>query len=267
MNEFSEYLNTLPSTPFNEAVREGYRVICESEEPNEMETIVEHPVFKQIVENFAKCGIKLDPLDPLSWDAEKFKFLAGIQHALVVGGGFDFDSLLSYGKFVDRRDGREYRTIRSNGLEWMAAPIDYFVRNVDEYERQGFATHTSNTSFYTYEGVGYVTPGGWRVPTEKEWSSILQLLGGNPDAIGLDMMRALGFDLKLDGYYTIDNNSRGSQYKTVNKHAGEYASLWCRDNSRRVDKPCMDIYSDHVEFTQILEYERLQLICVRNIKA
>ena len=100
------------------------------------------------------------------------------------------------GSFVDKRDGREYRTITVDGQTWMAQNLNYapasslgcfkgddkdcskYGRN---YTRADIADSTK--SFCGGNDVcdnplQGICPDGWRIPQQREWADLLNLLTG-----------------------------------------------------------------------------------------
>ncbi|MDR3000574.1 MAG: hypothetical protein LBU89_04845 [Fibromonadaceae bacterium] len=74
---------------------------------------------------------------------------------------------IKYSTFTDERDGRIYRTVRINKLEWMDEDLKYYYKGsdkpIDEFGRR-----------YTYHMTQLVMPSGWRLPKLHEWENSLK---------------------------------------------------------------------------------------------
>lgn len=83
----------------------------------------------------------------------------------------------NYGKMVDPRDGREYKTVEIGGKTWMAENLNYhiyevlgdevasgfcYANDVDKCEKYG--------RLYTEYALDKACPEGWRIPDEKDYS-------------------------------------------------------------------------------------------------
>ena len=79
------------------------------------------------------------------------------------------------GVMVDSRDGREYRTVRMAGLNWMAENLAY---KGSPYEMQKYA----GVSGFLYGGKKYtgnfvgdnICPDGWRLPSKSDFAELLE---------------------------------------------------------------------------------------------
>lgn len=102
--------------------------------------------------------------------------------------------------FTDPRDGRTYRTVELNGLVWLAENLNFDVgegcwfyeddpRNGEQYGR-----------LYTWEAAKRACPPGWRLPTDEEWSQLMDFFGGGKAAYeALIEGGKSGFNARLGG--------------------------------------------------------------------
>ncbi len=82
------------------------------------------------------------------------------------------------GSFTDSRDGKTYRTIRIGTQVWMAENLAYKTN-------EGcwtFGNDTSNVNkygyLYTWETARKICPTGWHLPSDDEWTVLVNYLGG-----------------------------------------------------------------------------------------
>lgn len=88
---------------------------------------------------------------------------------------------LKYNSFVDTRDYKIYWTVIINGQEWMAHNLDYEITNQSWYY-----DNLENNKLYgkLYSGkllqnsMNTICPEGWHIPSQQEWTNMLNTLGG-----------------------------------------------------------------------------------------
>ena len=124
---------------------------------------------------------------------------------------------ISYGKLVDERDGRIYRTVKIGDQTWMAENLNYadsskypsmlrknwcFENEIDSCENNGrlytwsaaidsvkLATDADAPQDCGYgktcflpDTVYGICPSGWHLPTTTEWNTLIENVGGAPAA-------------------------------------------------------------------------------------
>ena len=124
-----------------------------------------------------------------------------------------WDDYINYddGSFIDDRDGREYNWVKIGKQVWMSENLDigriiYVIDGkitdcsiekfcYDDKEencnKYGGLYTNQLIDFYTpYEGARSICPEGWHLPSENEWLSLVNYLGG-PEVAG-DAMKVAG---------------------------------------------------------------------------
>jgi uncharacterized protein (TIGR02145 family) len=94
--------------------------------------------------------------------------------------GFDevsisVDSLYTPGSFTDNRDGKTYKTVTLGTQTWMAENLNYetdtgsliYNDNPEPYGR-----------YYNWYTAMVICPEGWHLPSDGEWSTLIDFLGG-----------------------------------------------------------------------------------------
>ncbi|MCB9496899.1 MAG: hypothetical protein H6686_08460 [Fibrobacteria bacterium] len=113
--------------------------------------------------------------------------------------GIPWNDSVSYGRLVDSRDGRSYRTIQIGTQTWMAENLNYgragvcpsadgsivegSVDSCSKYGRLYMWAETmqgASPSNAIPSGVQGVCPDGWHVPSDAEWQSLEVALGMDP---------------------------------------------------------------------------------------
>lgn len=151
------------------------------------------------------------------------------------------------GSFVDERDGRTYRTVRIGDQVWMAENLDY-GRMVPGY-RDELAVgekwcYDNNEALgygglYTQETALASCPKGWHVPTDDEWRTLTQTLGGGALASlrlrsKTDWLHGCGND--VCGFSALPAGQRRVyDDRTVFSDAGLGAYFWLADARKQPD--------------------------------
>jgi len=89
---------------------------------------------------------------------------------------FPWNVRLDYGLLVDGRDGRHYKTIEIDSLEWLAENVKFVTDSSWCYDND-----TLNCNIYgrLYRGseAAKACPKGWHLPSAQEWRSLLGYVG------------------------------------------------------------------------------------------
>ena len=89
----------------------------------------------------------------------------------------------STGTFTDPRDDQTYTTIDIGSQTWFAVNLNYNTGNSWCYDNNG-----SNCDIYgrlyTWEAATSACPDGWHLPSDDEWTTLIDFLGGEDVAGG-----------------------------------------------------------------------------------
>jgi len=120
--------------------------------------------------------------------------------------------------FTDARDGKIYKTVTIGSQTWMAENLNY---NLDFSWCNGNSASNCKEfgRLYTWETAKVVCPGGWHLPSQSEFDTLLITVGGSgPNGFhALKEGGSSGFNALLGGW----RNSKG-QYGDL----GKYGHWW-----------------------------------------
>jgi len=113
-------------------------------------------------------------------------------------------------KFIDNRDGQEYKTVNAGNQVWMAENLNFETENSWSYgdKKKNSKQHGK---LYTWEAALSACPTGWHLPDAKEWQELIDFHGGDLKA---------GLALRIDGTTAFNADYSGFRSKD-----GEFLDL------------------------------------------
>ncbi len=140
----------------------------------------------------------------------------------------------------DSRDGKTYKTVKIDKQVWMAENLAYKASS----GCWAYDNDQSNVSKYGYlynwETAENVCPSGWHLPTDAEWTTLENYLGGR-DVAGGKMKSTIGWDspnksaTNSSGFSALpagDRNSEGESNYFSNTNAHFWSSTLYGDSER-----------------------------------
>jgi uncharacterized protein (TIGR02145 family) len=110
--------------------------------------------------------------------------------------------------FTDSRDGKTYKTVKIGSQTWMAENLNYSTSNSWCYDNNNSNCNTYGR-LYTWEAAKIACPAGWHLPTDNEWTKLIDFLGGQNGAGG--KMKQSG----TTNWWEPNNNATNSSGFTV----------------------------------------------------
>jgi len=96
-----------------------------------------------------------------------------------------FVAELESNTFTDPRDGKRYRTVKIGTQTWLAENLNYSGNNNNVGVYYGSGTTPGNAEpfpkagrLYTYAEALTVAPPGWHLPSDAEWDTLVNFIGG-----------------------------------------------------------------------------------------
>ena len=89
-----------------------------------------------------------------------------------------------YGDFIDVRDGKDYLTIEIGTQIWMAENLNYESETGSWVYENNELNAPVYGRLYNWETSQTVCPTGWHLPSNNEWSGLVDYLGGPANAGG-----------------------------------------------------------------------------------
>ena len=89
------------------------------------------------------------------------------------------------GTFTDARDGKVYKTVKIGTQTWMAENLAYKANNGCWAYNNNVENNAKKYGYlYNWEMAKNVCPSGWHLPTDAEWTTLTDYLGGDSIAGG-----------------------------------------------------------------------------------
>ena len=267
----------------------------------------EIPAFESVVENF-EYNVSKDTLDssansplsvPSSASSNDVPYSAPCYNECMDWSIPKEDYLnpdIKYGEMTDSRDGQVYKTVKIGNQVWMAQNLNYFTPDMSyraschggdslhcgvagrlytwavamdsiKSAKDGYACGDGKMCPFTenYQGI---CPDGWRLPTEKEWNTLLTTVGGkevagkvlksrvgwNNNGNGTDEFgfSALPAGDEFDGTGSYRNDGLGTSFWSVT----EYYSVGAQTLYLQ--------YNDVVKVSYDLKVRSLSIRCIEN---
>ncbi len=92
-------------------------------------------------------------------------------------GGSEFDA--SSNTLKDSRDGKTYKTVKIGNQVWMAENLDYETANSICGEMEYLTLYGC---LYSWDEAKTVCPGGWHLPSQSEWNTLIEFVGDSATA-------------------------------------------------------------------------------------
>lgn len=157
-------------------------------------------------------------------------FETNVNYTFFNGGPAEWDAYVrcvknkdvASGKFKDSRDGKYYKYAYIGNTRWMAENLNYGNDSLGMCFWDDDENCSEYGRFYTYEVARNICPDGWRLPTENDFTELVENVGGSTNAAvylrstewGGDLpgINAYGFSAKPTGLFrwgkTTDNFGR-----------------------------------------------------------
>lgn len=133
---------------------------------------------------------------------------------LVVSGLILVQTIFAQGTFTDTRDGKKYKTVKIGSQVWMAKNLEYAGPDGDIYGQL----------FYDWENAMLYCPDSWHLPSEDDWRTLAQAVGGTEIA-GQKLKARSGWE-KWDCEWTeIDDRGRTIKKSKCNSDSYGFSAL------------------------------------------
>ncbi|MFZ4401310.1 MAG: protein kinase domain-containing protein [Bacteroidales bacterium] len=87
------------------------------------------------------------------------------------------------GTFIDTRDGHTYKWIKIGYQIWMAENLNYAIKNGSLFYDDNYENGGTYGRLYNWSAAKKACPAGWHLPSDAEWTKLINFLGGLNDAV------------------------------------------------------------------------------------
>jgi uncharacterized protein (TIGR02145 family) len=129
--------------------------------------------------------------------------------------------------FVDKRDGKAYNTVAVGNQVWTAENISFKPSGAQSWAYDNDENNSKKYGrLYTWKAAQEACPQGWRLPSEKDWASLIDFLGG--ENLAGTKLKASGDD--WSGRNTSGRNESGFSLlpagsRAMHKRSDDFQSL------------------------------------------
>ncbi|MDR1759546.1 MAG: fibrobacter succinogenes major paralogous domain-containing protein [Fibrobacter sp.] len=149
------------------------------------------------------------------------------------GTEYCFEGVIKeYGEFIDSRNDRTYKYVEIGAQTWMAENLNYAAASGSWCYEDDASNCDTYGRLYDWETATEVCPGGWHLPSDDEWTALVNFAGGGLTAgTALKSMTGWvdngdGFIAGADdlGFSALPGGSRNSEGSFF--YAGSYSQWW-----------------------------------------
>ncbi|MFC2101160.1 fibrobacter succinogenes major paralogous domain-containing protein [Bacteroidota bacterium] len=163
--------------------------------------------------------------------------------------------------FIDNRDNQVYKAIHIGSQVWMAENLNYYVDNGSWAYDNNLSSTSIYGRLYDWQTACNVCPDGWHLPSDAEWATLTDYLGGENIAGG-EMKETSTNHWQSpntgannnSGFAVLPGGNRNNYGIFVNM--GYYTYFWSSTES----------YSDYA-WTRLLYYNNIDVYHSYDLKA
>ena len=111
--------------------------------------------------------------------SRRFRWLAATAVAFLIVFGAYAQSIV--GTFKDSRDGKTYKTVKVGGKTWMAENLNFAAEGSKCYENKN-ANCAKYGRLYNWATALKACPAGFHLPSDDEWTALVNYAGGEEKA-------------------------------------------------------------------------------------
>ena len=138
--------------------------------------------------------------------------------------------------FTDFRDGQIYKTVTIGAQTWMAQNLNYKTANSYCGDDDNDAIYCNKYGrLYTWMAATTACPSGWHLPSEEEWKTLVNVVGGSFEVMRSstgwsgDFTDPYGFSVLPGGYRYID-----CPLESCYGYEGYCAAFWSDNHDYRM---------------------------------
>jgi len=179
--------------------------------------------------------------------------------------------------FNDPRDGKVYQTVVIGNQVWMAKNLAYAPSSGNYWAYDNDDANVETYGYlYDWETAMDVCPTGWHLPSDEEWTELIEYLGGAENAGG--KLKATGTIEAGTGLWFADNNGAtnetgftalpgGNRYSTgtfdfLNKYGRWWSATENNTNYARFRR--MSSYNSNVDKAGSIKEGGLSVRCIKD---
>lgn len=148
-------------------------------------------------------------------------------------------------KFIDNRDGKEYKLVRIGNQLWFAENLRYYIEDSSHMYNDRYTSFEKNGYLYSKEALDEVCPPGWHIPSAAEFTKFYKSLENSANAMSWVEMLA---GKHIDQNISLQFGGFGSDEQMDFWEEGQGAYFWTSTEGKNKDKQFCIIDSKGINF-------------------
>jgi uncharacterized protein (TIGR02145 family) len=145
----------------------------------------------------------------------------------------NYITVFDFGDLPDHRDNKNYPTIKIGTQTWMASNLDYQTASGSCFYQNRSDFENTYGRLYIWDSARVACPQGWHLPSDAEWTVLINYIGGAASAGKLKEPTTTHWDgpnigaINTTGFTALPG---GIKYNNMFSEMGKSANFWTNNS-------------------------------------